>query len=165
MELERALHLYGDYCLRIAYTYTKNLQEAEEIVQDVFYQFNEEKFRGESSIKTYLVKMTVNKSHDYLRKFSRRSRILFERFLPNEKQKIVTYDNYQIEMSNISQQVLELPVNYREVIILHYYDDYKFVEIAKVLGISLNTVKTRHFRAKQLLKKQCMEVELDDEME
>ncbi|MBQ0141036.1 MAG: hypothetical protein KBT36_17350 [Kurthia sp.] len=56
MELQQALQLYGDYCLRVAFTYTKDFQVAEEIVQDVFFQYKEESFRAESSLKTYLVK-------------------------------------------------------------------------------------------------------------
>lgn len=165
MELHQALQLYGDYCLRVAYTYTKDFHAAEEIIQDVFFQYKEERFKAQSSLKTYLVKMTVNKSHDYNRKFSRRARIFLEHYLPKAKQTLVVRDAYAVEQSEITKAILTLPIMYREVIILHYYSDYKLQEIADILEMPLSTVKTRHARAKKELKKKLLEVNFDGELE
>lgn len=164
MELQQVLQLYGDYCLRVAYTYTKDLQVAEEIVQDVFLQYNPDVFKQQSSLKTYLVKITINKSHDYNRKFSRRTKIFIHQYLKGKKHKMIVIDTYELEFSEVTKVILDLAVMYREVIILHYYEDYKLQEIAEILNVPLSTIKTRHARAKRELKKKLLEVDIDDKM-
>ena len=67
VKIEEVIAKHGDYLLRIAYLYVKNRATAEDVVQDVFIAFyqKQEHYRGDTSLKTYLVKMTVNRSHDY----------------------------------------------------------------------------------------------------
>ena len=64
MEIEQIMAEHGDYLLKVAYLYVKNEATAEDIVQDVFIAFyqKQQQFRQESSYRTYLVKMTVNRS-------------------------------------------------------------------------------------------------------
>ena len=70
MDLEQVMNEYGDYCFRIAYLYVKDYGAAEEIVQDVFVDlYAKQQYKGLSSLKTFLVKMTVHKSQNYLRSF------------------------------------------------------------------------------------------------
>lgn len=61
-----------DTLFRVAYTYVQNDQPAEDIVQDVFLKAFErkEQYRGEADYKTYLIRMTINRSHDMLRSWS-----------------------------------------------------------------------------------------------
>ncbi|WP_241774636.1 MULTISPECIES: sigma-70 family RNA polymerase sigma factor [Lysinibacillus] len=56
------------------------------------------------------------------------------------------------ERSHIGAAILKLPLTYREPIILYYYEEMKIAEIAQVLGIVENTVKTRLRRAREILK-------------
>lgn len=51
-----------------------------------------------------------------------------------------------------------LPVHYREVIILHYYEDFSVNEISHILHVSENTVRTRLRRAKNILREKLGEV-------
>ena len=64
---------------------------------------------------------------------------------------------------------MQLPIKYREVLILHYYDDYKIREIAELLQMSENTVKTRLVRGREKLKPLLVDIEWEvlqyDEME
>jgi len=80
MDIEKIIAEHGDYLLKVAYLYVKNEATAEDIVQDVFIAFyqKQEQFRQESSLRTYLVKMTVNRSHDYLRSWKSKRLTLFE---------------------------------------------------------------------------------------
>ena len=70
---QRAFHAamveHTDYLLRIAYLYVKDWQSAEDIVQDTFltYYAKFEQFAERSSLKTYLVRITINKCKDYLK--------------------------------------------------------------------------------------------------
>lgn len=81
MGIEEIIAQHGDHLLKVAYLYVKNRSTAEDIVQDVFIAFyrKQEQFRQESSLRTYLVKMTVNRSHDYLRSWKIKRLTLFEK--------------------------------------------------------------------------------------
>jgi len=154
-DIREVMQLYGEYCIRVAYLYVKDWTAAEEVVQDVFLAYcnQQDRFRNASSLKTYLVKITVHKSHDYLRSWRAKKRQLIAPFqiktseISSEQQTII-----QSERRILVDALLKLPVKYREVLILHYYDDYKIREIADILGISENTVKTRASRGREKLK-------------
>lgn len=66
--LSRAMTMYGDYLLRVCFTYVKDWTVAEDLVQDTFVKYYEkmEQFREEASIKTYLYRIVINNCHSYL---------------------------------------------------------------------------------------------------
>ncbi len=146
---------HGEYCLRVAYLYVKDWAIAEEIVQDVFFAYyrQQERFEQRSSLKTYLVKITVHKSHDYLRSWKNKRHILFEKLhIGVSKRSPETNLIEKDERRIVTAAMFELPINYREVIILYYYQELKVREIAEVLTCTENTVKTRLRRARQILQ-------------
>lgn len=143
---------YSPYLLQISYMYVKDWTAAEDIVQEIFIHFfkTHGKFKGQASIKTYLTKMTIHKSTDYLRSWASRKRTLAKLF---GQQQQITYElDAQIEQSELMKQVLQLPLKYRESILLFYYEEMTTLEISELLSLSENTVKTRLRRAKELLK-------------
>lgn len=153
--LQEAMEEYGEYCIRVAYLYVKDWTAAEEIVQDVFlaYHFQQERFKNESSLKTYLVKITVHKSHDYLRSWRAKKRQFVESFhLRAAEHSSEYWLVVESERQILVEALWKLPLKYREVLLLHYYDDYKIREIAEIIGISENTVKTRISRGRTKLK-------------
>ena len=160
---------HGEYCIRVAYLYVKDWSIAEEIVQDVFlaYERQQDRFEQRSSLKTYLVKITVNKSHDYLRSWKNKRHVLFEKIKIGFTKQSVEKDFIKGEERTLLKDALfTLPIVYREVLILHYYKDLKIREIAAILSCSENTVKTRLRRARALLQDQLeqngWEVLMDD---
>lgn len=145
-----------DAIYRIAYIYVKDEQLAEDIVQDVFLKAfeHQEKFRGEADYKTYLVRMTINRSHDILRSWSYRNFVLTNTFTSlfqsgKSAEEAVIAENDNSELATL---VLTLKPKYREVIFLYYYQDYDVKEIASLLQVSVNTVKTRLARGRMRLK-------------
>ena len=160
--LQQAMQQYGEYCIRVAYFYVKDWAAAEEVVQDVFlaYAKNSEKFEQRSSLKTYLVKITVHKSHDYLRSWKRKWQQFTQ--VKTVTHSIETEKVIDEEKQTLVQGLLQLPIHYREALILYYYDDYNIPEIANILQVSENTVKTRLVRGrvklKQLLQETSWEV-------
>jgi len=146
---------HGEYCLRVAYLYVKDWAIAEEIVQDVFFAYyqQQERFEQRSSLKTYLVKITVHKSHDYLRSWKNKRHVLFEKLhIGVSKRSPETSLLEKDERKIVTAALFELPIIYREVIILYYYQELKVREIAEVLACAENTVKTRLRRARQILQ-------------
>ena len=143
---------YSPYLLQISYMYVKDWTAAEDIVQEIFIHYfkTHVQFKGQASIKTYLTKMTIHKSTDYLRSWASRKRTLAKLF---GQQQQITYElDAQIEQSELMKQVLQLPLKYRESILLFYYEEMTTLEISELLSLSENTVKTRLRRAKELLK-------------
>ena len=153
------MHTYSDDLLRLSYLYVKDWQVAEDIVQDTFLAYYEkfEQFEQRASLKTYLVRIMINKCKDYLKSWKYRKLSLTNQFFGGKNDK--TYSIQKEERLDIANAVLALPLHLREVIIHYYYEELAVLEVAELLSISDNTVKTRLRRARQLLKEQLAQDE------
>lgn len=154
-KLKWLMKAYGNDVIRIAYTYLKQKQLAEDVAQDVFIKCYEkmDTFKHQSSYKTWLIRITVNRCKDVLKSWSFKNVLITDFF--KSKQTFSTLEQQYFssdENETISQQVIALPVKLREVIILFYYQDFSIEEIADLLQINPNTVKTRLHRGRLKLK-------------
>lgn len=159
MEIEHVIKEYSDYLYRTPYIYVKDLQLAEDIVQEVLMKFYETNtYEGRASIKTYVTKMTINCCYDYLRKQKMRKFFQFDYFSKAVRatEQIVIA---QHEQDDILLNVMQLPLKYREVILYYYYDDLTITEIASLLHIPVSTVTTRLQRAREKLRKRLPEMD------
>ena len=142
-------HLIKNDVFRLAYSYTKNLSDAEDITQDVFIKLYENfsKFNDEDHLKKWCVKVTINKCKNlFLSSWKKKVSYI------TEKEENEIYQNDEIDSNNILKAILQLPKKYRIVIVLYYYNGYKITEISKILGINESTIKTRLKRAKSKLE-------------
>ncbi|WP_274307869.1 sigma-70 family RNA polymerase sigma factor [Solibacillus daqui] len=168
MQLEQLIRAHGEELLRLAYTYVKNKETAEDIVQDVLLKAFEQQgqFRGEASYRTYLYRMTINRSYDYLRSWSHKNTILTEKIqqifkgTKSAEQEVLVLTENRV----LGEAVLGLPLKYREIIVLYYYKELKIDEIAEMLSCSDNTVKTRLRRGREKLKQTLEGGAWDDEI-
>ena len=156
LEFQEIMEQHGDYLVRLAYVYVKEWATAEDIVQDVFVKFFEtsSKYEQRATLKTYLAKMTINRSCDHLRSVKGRFQILKRYWQPETLFKADTEKEMldKFTQNSVAASVFALPLKYREVIVLYYYDDMTSREIANLLNLPENTVKTRLKRAKAQLK-------------
>ncbi|KZE69108.1 RNA polymerase subunit sigma [Fictibacillus phosphorivorans] len=150
---------YGRSLVRLAFTYVKQEQLAEDIVQDVFVKCFKhlDTFREDSSYKTWLYKITINGCKDVLKSWNFKNIIIsnfagFQIHSSNEKSPEEKFLDYE-ENNRISTMVVSLPVKMREVIIFYYYEDMTIEQIADLLNANQNTVKSRLQRGKQQLRK------------
>ncbi len=156
--LRELIELYAESIKRLAYTYVKNWSAADDITQEVFIKCYEkmEDFRGDSSYKTWLYKITRNKCKDYLKSKWYRSFFPTD-FMPERlgNNEISTEDQVinKLEDMELSQKVLALPTKYREIIILFYYEQLKMKEIEALTHLNVETIKTRLRRGKKILQK------------
>ncbi len=154
LSLEQIVEQYGEYLYHLNYLYMKDFQLAEEVTQDVLmkYLLHKDDFRNDASLKTYLTRIAINCCHDELRKQKRKSFISkllpLGRTEPSVEQTYIATEDY----TTLKQIVFALPLHYREVIILFYYEEFDVSEIASLLNVSQNTVRTRIRRARELLK-------------
>ncbi|BAQ11136.1 DNA-directed RNA polymerase sigma-24 subunit [Bacillus sp. OxB-1] len=152
-EMDRIMDEHSRYLVRIAYLYVKNWSTAEDVVQEVFITYfqKSDQFRNEASLKTYLTKMTANRAKDYLRSWKHKKDVLFDTIFASTKgtEEIMLE---QERLASLEKNLFQLPLKYREPLILFYYDEQSIADIANYLNLNENTVKTRLRRAKQQLK-------------
>jgi RNA polymerase sigma-70 factor (ECF subfamily) len=156
-KIEKWMELYGDRIIRVVYLILNDYHLAEEITQEVFIRaYNSmDSFRGESSPYTWLYRIALNLSKNSLK---RKAKISFLPLNMGKKEKDVLaepLDEKVIRLATgkkLRDCVLELPLIYREVIILRYFDDLKISEIAHILFQPEGTVKSKLSRGRELLE-------------
>ena len=157
MVVERLIEDYGQDVLKIAYLYVKDQQLAEDIFQEVFYKVmkNYHKFEHLSSEKTWLIRITINTCKDLLRtSWLRRVTTFGTLEEQNQTQYEQPFDMTQSESNNeLYEMIMKLPQRYKEVILLFYYEDFSYDEMAKILNIPKGTVQSRLARGREKLKK------------
>lgn len=154
--IEELIQEYGNDVLRTAYMYVKDLDVAEDIFQEVFIKVNQKigQFRGDSSIKTWMIRITINASKDYLKSaWNRRVSPITEyqtKTLAGKNE----YTRIEKEEANklIRAAVMELPGKYKDVVLCVYFTGMTMKETAYSLNIKEGTVKSRLYRAKEKLK-------------
>ncbi len=137
---------YTDTIYRVAYSWTKNSHDANDVTQDVLIQLykTEKEFETDSHLKNWLIRVTVNQC-----------KMMFRSHW-NHMEDISEYANtlgFEDESYlDLFQAVMELDKKYRVPILLFYYEGYSTAEISTILEIPEKTVSTRLFRAKKKLK-------------
>ena len=151
MDAGRLAELYDKYhntVYRMAFSYCRNKADAEDIMQEVFIRlFNTNAdFDDEHKEKSWLLKFTVNKCRDIFRSLRYRYSL---NSVPLEEAAL-TYETP--EESEVYHAVMSLPVKYRVVIHLYYYEDYSVREIGAITGNNESAVQTQLYRARKKLK-------------
>lgn len=153
-EIERLIQNYGNDVLRIANMYVKDAALAEDIFQDVFVKVYEKynSFKGNSSEKTWLIRITINACKDYLKSAYNKKVVGMDEYIVVDNEFIEEDVINQEERKGIVEKILSLPDKYKEVLILYYYEEFNTAEIAGVLKLPEATIRTRMKRARDMLK-------------
>jgi len=147
---------YGDRLLRSAFTLCGNETEAQDLVQDTFIQAirSAGRFQGRSTVYTWLHAILLNLTRHYHRD---RKRIVYDDELAGSEvspsEESMAQLDYRAASSALAEALRQLSGAHREVVVLRYYEDMKIQEIARHLGISKGTVKSRlHYALAELQK-------------
>ncbi len=146
-EVNRAIDRYADMVKRICFCHLKNETETEDVFQEVFLKYMTYKgsFASEEHEKAWIIRVTINACKDVLKSFFRKNTVSIDTILEMR-------DSEKADYSDVLQAVLELPVKYRNVIYLHYYEQYSAVEIAHILSVKENTIYSILSRGRKMLK-------------
>lgn len=149
-KVEELIEMYGDELLRLCYLYLKDINLAQDALQDTYLKVfrNLEKFKGESSEKTWIIKITINVCKNYVKNYWIRNVIR----LDNMPEVSYVEQFSKIINDELLSAIMRLPTKLKEVILLYYYQEYKIKEIADILCISETAVNKRLARAKVKLK-------------
>lgn len=176
-----AVRAYADIVYRTALSYTKAPQDAEDVTQTVFMKLLEtgDSFADEEHLRRWLIRVTVNECKNLWKSFWKRRVGLAEKTEP-EEQEAYDYTGYTkrgarkgmppenpefdaLSQSELYEAVMALPKDYRVIVHLFYYEDYRTGEIAELLHIREQTVRTRLVRARQKLRQRLEEAWHDEE--
>ena len=138
--------------LGVCFRYTKNLDDAENILQDGFVKVfkNLQQFKAEGELGAWIRRIMVNTALTYLktnRKY--RHELLFEE---TPLHRVSTEDpEVKLHTKEIAEMIRQLPTGFQTVFNLHAIEGYSHVEIGSMLGISDGTSRSQYSRARALL--------------
>ena len=144
-EVGKLYDTYAQDVYRLALSYLRNTQDAEDVCHGVFLTLVEKDitlFPGKE--KAWLLKAAANACKNHLKSFWKLNREELD-------DRMVFADDGDRDLWAI---VGTLPPKYRAVIHLYYYEGYPQDEIARILGITRTAVQTRMQRARNLLEKE-----------
>lgn len=145
-----------DKFYRIAFSYSKNEEAALDIVQEsIVKSLNHiNKLKNEEYVKTWFYRILINECLQYIKKN--------KRIITYESQeienKIEWNDDISINGIDMYKYIQKLNKKLRTVIILRYFEDMKIEEIAKITKTNINTVKSRLYKALEILKKSIKDI-------
>jgi RNA polymerase sigma factor (sigma-70 family) len=141
------------------------VQDAEEVLQDVFMKVYDHlvDFRHDVDIKTWIYRITINQSLDFIKAKQRKKRSIFYnliRLSPNDDEiQVSDFNHIGIDLENkealeqLMRKVYRLPENQKTVIILLKIEDLSQKEVAEIMQISEGAIESLLQRAKVNLKK------------
>lgn len=158
--IEVIMNLYGNEIKRYVFTFMKNHADTDDVTQEVFVTVYQKlhTFQGRSSLKSWIYSIATNKCKDHLRSWQVRNRNLKEKLKKNlskNQENILSLEDKVVknsESKELLQQILQLPIKYREVIILYYFYDFSTVEMSKILQTKDATIRTRLRRGRDQLR-------------
>jgi len=151
------IEVYNQYkglVWRVVSKYVASQSDREDVFQEVFLKIHKalSKFRGESSLETWIFRICINTALNHIKK-QKRYKLLTD-FLANlrEEEGLVTEE---VEATNILLKPLEkLNPQQRTILILADVEERKLEEIGQMLELPVGTIKSNLFRAREIIRKE-----------
>ncbi len=143
-DVDRIFDKYKDTVFRLAYAYTKNRADADDVFQEVFLRYfkaNPE-FKDHNHEKAWFLRVTINCSKKLL------TSSWFKRTVPMDENISFNLE----EKSKMFYAVMALPKKYSVVVHLYYYEDYSIKEISDITGLKETTIQSQLMRGRNMLK-------------
>ncbi len=146
-EYERLTDRYLDCIYRVAVNGCRNNADAEDVVQNTFIKLweREESFGDEEYARKWLIRVAMNECNSLWRSAWKRRMTYLEELT---QEPVFSTP----EKSNLYYAVRDLPLKYRQIVHLYYFEEYSVKEIAQMMKLSVTAVQTRLLRARQKLK-------------
>ncbi len=167
---EELVERYHGKIYGLTYNMTSNREDAEDLTQEVFVKAFEAlpRFKGKSSFYTWVYRIAVNKTINYRKKRNRKRALSLDQFDQDIKTDDVYHDltSKGSPLRNISLSELQEKLNealqhlsekHRTVVVMHDMQGIPHEEIAKVVGASVGTVRSRLFYARRQMQTELSE--------
>lgn len=164
--LDNFTSIYQDYkqlVYNVTLQYLQNTEDAEEVLQDVFIKVHQSlgKFENNSTLKTWIYRITINQSLDFIKKKNSKKRFfIFGRKSDSEQEvnNFSTFEHPGILMENkedakiLFDVINTLPENQKTAFILSKIDGLTNPEISEIMEMSISSIESLLFRAKKSLQ-------------
>lgn len=142
---------HSDTVYKLAISRTRDSHSAADVFQEVFYRYFKKRpcFSSEEHERAWIIRATINCSKSLLSSFWNKHTVQLDETLPAAP----------IADNGVYNEVLKLPVKYRTIIYLFYYEGLSITEISEAMKMKENTVKSHLFRARKLLKERLVDYE------
>ena len=150
-EITRMVNEHQLALLRLCFTYLHDRELARDAVQETFLKAfrNLDSFRGESSEKTWLIKIAMNCCRDYRRSAWYR---YIDKRVSIDQLPILSSAPPSDDHITLTMAIMKLKPKYMETVLLYFYEGYPIKEIAKMLNLTEAAVSSRIHKAKQKLR-------------
>ncbi len=155
------MSLYGNSLLHYCFLMLGDASLAEDATQETFLKAfkNISHFRGESSLKTWLMRIAANTCRSYLR--SPWMRKVDHRISIEDIDIVADESSYKDD--TVTKAIMRLPRKQREAIVVYYYESNTIQETARILSATIPAIKYRLDRARQKLFNELKEWFFDEE--
>lgn len=150
VDIKYLYNQYGNYLLRTCFLYLGDKSLAEDALQDTMIKVykNHQTFRKDADEKTWITRIAINVCKDYLKSSWFKKVDVMSNLLDIE----VIDETTKESDDRLLEHIIKLPFKYKEILLLHYYNELSIPEISKMLQISASNVTTRLNRARKKLK-------------
>jgi RNA polymerase sigma factor (sigma-70 family) len=145
----------------------QNTEDAEDVSQEVFVSVYQsiEQFKGYAKLSTWVYRIAVTRSLEHIRSRNRKKRFAFiQRLITSDSENDNVFEpghfhHPGIQLENKERAAIlfkaleQLPENQKTAFVLHKMEDLSYGEVAEILNVSLSSVESLMFRAKQNLRK------------
>jgi RNA polymerase sigma-70 factor (ECF subfamily) len=156
---------YHSRIYSLTYQMTSNREDAEDLTQEIFIKAFEAlpRFKGRSSFYTWLYRIGINKTINYRKKRNRNRPISIDALDQD-----ITYDEVYAELDSkdsplrhiglnelqvkLNEAMQKLSLKHRTVVVMHDIEGIPHDEIAKIVGVSVGTIRSRLFYARRQLQ-------------
>lgn len=142
---EKVIRYYSDMVYRLAFARTGTKHDADDVFQEIFLRYVKKKpvFQDEEHRKAWLIRVTINCSNNF-----------WSSSWKKKTQELTDEIVFETEETvNLYAELQQLPLKYRDVIHLFYYENMSLEEISRTLNRKNSTVRTQLTRARIILKK------------
>ena len=158
-EFSKKYDLYKPMLYSIAYSYLKNTSDADDIVQDTFMKYlgTYKNFDTLDSEKYFLIRVCINIAINLLKSKWKRD------VIKDDSITDVIYSSDDSSNVDYFSFICSLPLKYKSVMVLYYWENFSVEEVAKALNISTSSVKKRLERGRNMIKDKIENMEDSNE--
>lgn len=145
LSYEQAVQKYADCVTKVCHVHLDNVADAEDCFQNTFLKLytKSPQFIDEEHLKAWLLRVAINECKSCIRSNRRREAVTYPKSIAPSTE----------DACDISWALMLVDFRYRRVLYLYYCERYKVDEIASILGMNKNTVKSMLSRGRDRLRK------------
>jgi len=155
-DVAKAMKDYGDIVLRVAKSITGNREDSEDVFSDTFFALWQKvsSFSSSTHLKAWLIRVTINKAKNIVKSAYNRYKTELTENIPFIEKEVTMSE------ARVKKAMLSLKPADRAVIYLYYYEGYGFEEIAGMLQMRVNGVRSKISRAR-LKMREMLSMQID----